>query len=177
MKTSLRKSEWFFIILGSSLTLVSSFLLFTGTSFLKTEAVSEDPFVATYVHAPLPTPTPTPTPSPSPIQTLDANGIPVSMKKIQKAYLIFPAARAVLTKTGNAKKGYPIKFKFEVDPKDTAAVFILNFKNELVISKPLNGSPTGSYEVSILIRKPGLYTWQIKTDTFESEIREVIIKN
>jgi hypothetical protein len=180
MKNRMRKSELFFIIISLLMTVGSLGLIYSGTSLLKfNPEVPEDPFASNYKQAPLPTPTPTPEPTPvlSPTPILDATGIPVAVKNIQKAYLLFPAARAVLTKTGSKAKGYPIKFKFEVDPKNTPCTFVLNFKGALVISKPLEGSPTGSYQVSILIRKPGLYTWQVKTAESESELREVTIKD
>lgn len=187
-RSQLRRSEVFFSVLGAVMTAGSLFLLFGGVSLVSISAeVAKDPFETQYKAEAIPQITPVPeadpvaTPAANPFTAatpiLDSNGVPVAVKSLEKAYLLFPAARAVLTKTGNKVKGYPIKFRFEVDPKDIDCTFVLTYQGEIVISKELKDSPTGSYQVSILIRKPGLYIWQVKTSKFESELREVTIKD
>jgi len=182
MKTPFRKSEWFFMILGVLLIAGSTYLLSTRISLLDLRpAVIDDPFQTSYRKIEVPTPTPSPVPAgaavtPSGTPILDASGIPMVVKNKQKAYLLSPAAHAILTHRGNRAKGYSVAFKFEVDPKKTPCTFVLSYQGEPVISRNLKPSPTGSYEVSILIHQPGLYTWQIKTPESESELREVIIR-
>jgi|GEM_PF-2913589 len=202
MKTPFRKSEWFFMILGVLLIAASTYLLSTKISLLDLRPVAVgDPFQASYrkvevpstgAAAPAPTsapstgaiaPAPTSVPSagngmPAPTGTpiLDSSGIPMVVKNKQKAYLLSPAAHAILTHRGNRTKGYSVAFKFEVDPKKTPCTFVLSYQGKPVISRDLKPSPTGSYQVSILIHQSGLYTWQIKTPESESELREVIIR-
>ncbi len=168
-----RNSELFFITFG--LVLISASVLFlrfdlSFTQFLNLNREHRDPFQASYTAPPLPSATPAPTvTAPTPVPALEPPEASI--------YLTFPANQAVLTKMGNPKTGYPIRFKFEVYPKFTPCTFELLFKDKVVITKELKGSATGTFELSVLIRKPGLYQWRIKTLDNTSELRTITIHN
>jgi hypothetical protein len=94
----------------------------------------------------------------------------------QKVFLLFPASQATLTNTRSNKKGYPLKLRFEVEPKETPCKFELRLGEKIVLAKEFPSSPTGMYEISILVRQPGLYVWQVFTPGTQSEAREFVIK-
>jgi hypothetical protein len=161
------RSEWTFLIIGTLMVISSLVLIGSGFSFLTIRnhyLTPSDPFQGTYAVLSLENPVPTVTPFP----TIESNR--------EKTFLLFPAAGAVLTKTGLGHKGYPIRFKFEAEPKETSCTFELRFENKVIISKSPPKTETGSHEISILIRKPGLYQWQILTPNSVSETRELTIK-
>ena len=186
-----RKSETFLILLGLIMMGSSTFFLFTGHSLVHPKSQSEDPFHATYsgnlgstpiTHV-LPAPTSEPLSLATPGATLplatvtpSPNESPNELANRARAYLLYPRARAVLLNAGNLKTGYPIQFKFEIDPKTSAGTFELRFEDQIIISKPVSGSPNGLYQVSVVIRKPGLYHWKVLTPSDEGEVREVTVK-
>ena len=205
MKFKFRRSELLFLTLGvimmgtSIVLLTPNRLHLIKTAPSLTSAVSsadafESSYSGSHLQQPLPnyipsdetstapapsvpqaTPTPTATPSPSAtsVPASDLNSAPLG-----KTYLLHPAARAVLSKIGNPKKGYPVKFKFEISPASASGIFELKFKEEMILSKPISGSPNGLYEVSVMIKKPGMYSWRVITRHAESEaeVREVTIR-
>jgi hypothetical protein len=94
----------------------------------------------------------------------------------EKAYLLFPKAREVLSNTNITTKPYEVSFKFEVDPKNTPCTFQLEHDTKVILAKKIKGSPTGTFQLKVQFRKPGKYTWQILTETSRSEKREVVIR-
>jgi hypothetical protein len=99
-----------------------------------------------------------------------------ALKDRQVVFLLFPSAHAFLTTTRKNFKGYPLKLKFEVEPKGTDCKLEVTHEESVVLSKSLKGSPSGFYEVSLLIKKPGLYHWQVSTEHRSSELREFVIR-
>jgi hypothetical protein len=195
-KTKLRRSEWFFISLGILLMAGSAFFLTENLTFFKDESpLALDAFQANYrattVQSMLAMPTPTETPinpdnddqNPQPSSTPLAEATPsptpeqLAESDRQKVFLLFPASHAFLTNTRSDKKGYPLKLRFEVEPKKTPCKFELRHADQIVLAKEFQGSPTGMYEISILIRQPGLYIWQVFTPGTQSEAREFVIKD
>lgn len=147
-------SESLFFFLGS-LMVSASFLYFSyGFSITKSLIKpSSDPFQASY-------------------------SVPiVESKGNEKPFiqLLFPAQDAVLTQVGNLKRGYSLKFKFEVYPHDQKPKFELYFRQKLIIEKELKLNGSGIYEVPVLIRMPGLYEWQIRSPKLTSEMHALTI--
>ena len=166
-----RNSEIFFLTLGTVLVAIALIFLHFDISvakFLNLNLEHGDPFQASYTAPALPAATPPPTvTAPTPHPVLDPPEASI--------FLTYPANQAVMTKMGNPQKGYPIKFKFEVYPRFTPCSIELIFKDKTVITKEINGSGTGTYAISVLIKKPGLYQWRIKTSEISSELRTVTI--
>ncbi len=166
-----QNSELFFMTLGTSLIMSSVGFLhfdFSLAKFLKLNLEHGDPFQASYSAPPLPASTPPPSvTAPTPVPNLDPPEASI--------FLTFPANQAILTKMGNRKKGYPIRFKFEVYPKFTASTFELLYLGKVVITKEVKGTASGNFEIKVLLRKSGLYQWRIKTFGITSELRTMTI--
>ena len=95
----------------------------------------------------------------------------------ERIFLLFPQSQALLTHTRiDENKGYSLKLKFEVDPQNTPCRIEVKMGEEVVMSKELEGSPTGLYELSLLIKKPALYKWQVFTQHSKSEVRLFTIR-
>ena len=166
-----RNSEFFFITLGAGLILTSVAFLhfdFSVAKFLKLNLERGDPFQASYSAPPLPSVTPPPS-------VTTSTPVPHLNPPESNIFLTFPANQAVLTKMGNPKKGYPIRFKFEIYPKFTPSTFELLYQDKVVITKAVKGSASGNFEIKVLIRKAGLYQWRIRAYDITSELRTVTI--
>ncbi len=206
-KFNFTKSEQLFTLLGIGLILASAILLIAEFSFISKDIVVEaDPFQSTYssiilpaatpVATPLPlsaspspsineqavtqkipTPAPVATPIAAPSETPQIQTPLQALQSRQKVFLLYPSSHAFLTNTRNNTNGYPLKLKFEVEPKDTVCKLELQHAEQIVLTKELKGSPSGFYEVSLLIKKPGLYLWRVTTPRGGSELREFVIKS
>lgn len=166
-----RNSEIFFLTLGTVLVVLALTLLRFDLSiakFLNFNLEHGDPFQASYTAPALLASTPPPTvTAPTPISNLDPPQANI--------FLTYPANQAILTKLGNRQKGYPIRFKFEVYPRFTPCSFELLYQEKTVITKEIRGTGSGTYTISVLIKKPGLYQWRIKTSEITSELRTMTI--
>lgn len=108
----------------------------------------------------------TPVPSIAPAVSPYAS---IAPSKYEKIYLLYPTSQAILTNTrADEGKGYQLKLKFEVDPQNTPCRLELKMGEEVILVKELAGSPTGLYEISVTLKKPALYKWQVFTQSSQS---------
>ncbi|MBS1958527.1 MAG: hypothetical protein JST80_03560 [Bdellovibrionales bacterium] len=181
----------FFLIVGAVFVIGAAVVLYTGRSFVRERLSHVDPFSGSYgVAAPLPTATPvtTPEPTPEPTTTPKPAATPKPTPKTkpkptpdplalrEKSYLIFPKAHAYFSKTAIDKKPYELTFRFEVEPKKTPCTFELSFDGKIILSKKLKASPAGTFQLRLMLKKPGKYTWQIQTEKSQSEKRDLVVK-
>ena len=200
----IRLSEWLFIFLGLLLMGGSAYLLSQNiTLFRRESAGARDAFQADYrattVQSMLALATPTPiesgrakqkqtpqpqnleavaaaTPRASPTSTPTPPPALLTSEDTQKVFLLVPVSHAFIKTTRLDKKGYSLKFRFEVEPIQTPCKFELRHADQVVLAQDFQGSPTGVYEIATIIHEPGLYVWKVSTPGTQSEAREFVIK-
>ena len=197
--------EIFILLIGLICTVLCALILLSGTTIFTfpdfSEAIAPPVFDAPYVSvnpdvAPQATrpsdvaqSTATPMTTATPLETAattDAKPQEVpavtpfptlAPSKYERIYLIYPASQAIFTHTGvDDKNAYSIKLKFEVDPQNTPCRLEIKKGEEVILAKELDGSPTGLYEVSVQIKSPALYKWQVFTQHTQSGERLFTIR-
>jgi hypothetical protein len=172
-KIRFRMSEWLFLTFGMFLMLSSLFLLKNDYSLVmlfNLHLSPGDPFEASYYTAPAPTALP------APVASAASTPTPVLAESSKvSVYLLSPANQSVVQKSKKSGRPTSLTFKFEVEPKASAATFELLFRNQVVKSFAEAGNASGIHEISLPFSKPGLYQWRVKAIDITSELRTVII--
>ena len=138
------------------------------------ELTATDPFASQYSN-PIPLAEASPTPTETNTSSLITTPTPNPTSEVHIS-LIYPTANAILTRAPQDKTGYPLQLKFEVNPKNTPCTLELKHAGETVLTKPLTGSPSGFFEISLMIKKTGSFSWQITSSSGISELRVFSIK-
>ena len=164
------------LITSGIIIMICAYLIHTKRLQLITrpELVSTDPFASQY-SKPIPLAETSPTPTETETNTSTLNATPTPIPEVHIS-LIYPSANANLTRAPQDKAGYPLQLKFEVNPKNTPCTLELKHTGETVLTKPLNGSPSGFFEISLMIKKTGTFSWQITSPSGISELRVFSIK-
>lgn len=175
MKKKFRPSEITFLSIGFFLIVTSWFFMINDLSLAKLfnmRANPGDPFQAQYYQ------------KLEPETEKPRVEKPVALRKIKAEdeanedaiYLLSPASQAIIVSSSTEDPPPPLKFEFEVYPKDTQVHFELTRKGQTILSKDVLDNSQGRYKIQVEAQAPGVYQWQVKTLEKTSELRQLTIK-
>ena len=149
-----RVSELFFLGIGLSLTVISLYYYSHDYSIAHYfRHISSDPFQASYS-----------------VATKDLTEDPTPA--IQ---LLSPASDEILEKIGNEKEGYHVRFKFEMNPRTASSELEILYRGKPIYVKLVPANQSGIHEVTVTLKKPGIYEWRAKDADITTDFRNITI--
>ena len=98
------------------------------------------------------------------LEGLEATPTPSLLPSQTTITLLYPDAGAVLTNTRQNRRGYPLKLRFEVNPKKAVVVLELKKNGVVMLKRTFQNSATGQYLVKLLVRSEGHYQWSVMSN-------------